>query len=576
MKKLLLLLAAHFFYHALTAQTISTVFEKSNGNSTPTYFEIIDWWKKLDKQSAKVTVLQKGDTDAGLPLHLVMVSNDGITDIKKIKQANKRIVFVNNGIHPGEPDGIDASMLLVRDIVANKYKLPDNIVLAIIPVYNIGGCLNRGENYRVDQEGPDAFGSRGNSQNLDLNRDFIKNDSKEARSFAQIFHELDADVFVDNHVSNGADYQHIITLLPTQHNKLGGDMGAFLQTAFQPALYTMMQDKGFDLVPYVNHWSNRKVEEGWNGFWDSPRYSTGYAALWQTFSFMPETHMLKPYKQRVAATYALMQSFIAFTAKNSATIKQLRTAAKEAVKKQAQFPIAFQHDTTVVQTITFKGFESGYKPSSVSGLPRLYYDRNKPFTKQIPHYNEFKTVKEVEKPTAYIIPQGWWKVVERLQVNKVQMHRLTKDTLINVQVYRIEKYNGTATAYEAHHVNTNVEISTLTKAIQFRKGDWYIPMNQVANRFLIETLEPEAEDSYFAWNFFDGILGQKEGYSAYVFEDKAAAILEKNAALKKQLLEKQQTDSQFAKSARAQLDFIFKQTPYYEPEHLRYPVYRVK
>ena len=58
--------------------------------------------------------------------------------------------------------------------------------------------------------------------------------------------------------------------------------------------------------------------------------------------------------------------------------------------------------------------------------------------------------------------------------------------------------------------------------MQFQKGDWYIPMNQVANRFLIETLEPQAEDSYFAWNYFDAILGQKEGYSAYAFEDIAA------------------------------------------------------
>lgn len=117
---------------------------------------------------------------------------------------NKRIILINNGIHPGEPDGIDASMLLARDIVTNKVKLPDNVVLAFIPVYNIGGCLNRSAFYRVDQNGPEEFGFRGNSQNLDLNRDFIKSDSKEARSFAEIFHLTDPDIFLDNHVSNGS------------------------------------------------------------------------------------------------------------------------------------------------------------------------------------------------------------------------------------------------------------------------------------------------------------------------------------------------------------------------------------
>lgn len=576
MKKLIFFCVAQFVFCITQAQTTTTAFEQSAGTKTPTYFEIIDWWQKLDKQSTKVKMFTKGNTDANQPLHLVIISNNGVFDIAKLKQANKRIVFVNNGIHPGEPDGIDASMLLARDIVANKYKLPDNIVLALIPIYNIGGSLNRSEYYRIDQDGPEAFGSRGNAQNLDLNRDFIKSDSREARSFAQIFHELDPDVFVDNHVSNGADYQHVITLLSTQHNKLGGEMGAYLQKEFEPALYTLMQQKGFDLIPYVNHWNNRKVEEGWKGFWDSPRYSTGYAALWHTFSFMPETHMLKPYKQRVEATYALMQSFIAFTATNSEKIKTLRANAKQQIKTQQVFPIQFEHDTTGVNTITFKGFESGNKPSGVSGLSRLYYDRTKPFTKQIPFYNQFKQTRTVEKASAYIIPQGWWKVIELLQLNKVVMRQLKNDTIITVDVYRIEKYNSQTTAYEAHHPNTNTEVSTTSKAMPFRKGDWYIPLNQVANRFLIETLEPTAEDSYFAWNFFDGILGQKEGYAAYVFEDKAAAMLQENAALRKALQDKVQVDSQFAKSARAQLDFVFKQSPYYEPDHLRYPVYRVR
>jgi hypothetical protein len=161
----------------LNAQDITTVFEKSNGTKTPTYFEAIDWWQKLDAQSGKVKMLTMGMTDAGYPLHLIVVANNGDYNFDNIRKNNKRVILVNNGIHPGEPDGIDASMLLARDIVINKVKLPDNVVLAIIPVYNIGGCLNRSADYRVDQNGPEEFGFRGNSQNLDLNRDFIKSDS---------------------------------------------------------------------------------------------------------------------------------------------------------------------------------------------------------------------------------------------------------------------------------------------------------------------------------------------------------------------------------------------------------------
>lgn len=186
-----------FFLPSLIAQPISTMFEQSKGTKSPAYSEIIDWWKSMDVRSSKVKMLTMGMTDSNLPLHLVIVTRDGQVDFNAMHNKNKRIILINNGIHPGEPDGIDASMLLVRDIVANKIQLDPGLALAIIPVYNIGGCLDRSKNYRVDQNGPEEFGFRGNAQNLDLNRDFIKCDSRDARAFTEIFHQVDPDVFID-------------------------------------------------------------------------------------------------------------------------------------------------------------------------------------------------------------------------------------------------------------------------------------------------------------------------------------------------------------------------------------------
>ena len=218
-------------------------FEKTNGKETATYFEAIDWFKQLDQESPLVVVKQMGGTDAGYPLHLVLVSNDAKFDVAKWHREKKVVILINNGIHPGEPDGIDASMMLVRDIVTKKIKLPGNVALAFIPVYNIGGCLNRGSFSRVNQNGPLEYGFRGNSQNLDLNRDFTKCDSKEARSFTEIFHLLDPDILVDNHVSDGADYQHTMTLITTQYDKLGPGLGKWLKQSFEPALYKSMAEK---------------------------------------------------------------------------------------------------------------------------------------------------------------------------------------------------------------------------------------------------------------------------------------------------------------------------------------------
>lgn len=575
MKKILLPLIVFTIVCApLSAQMITTRFETSGGKESPSYFEIVDWWKRLDEKSGKVKMLTMGMTDAGYPLNLIVVSNNGDYNFNNIRKNNKRIILINNGIHPGEPDGIDASMLLVRDIVINKYKIPDNVVLAIIPVYNIGGCLNRSPNYRVDQDGPTEKGFRGNSQNLDLNRDFIKCDSKDARAFTEIFHLTDPDVFVDNHVSNGADYQHIITLLTSQHNKLGGEMGEFLETKFEPALYTLMKSKGYDLVPYVNSFGDTP-ENGWPEYWDSPRYGSGYGTLWHTFSFVPETHMLKPYEQRVIATYALMQSFIEFTSKNSAQIKQLRQQTKEKTKSASEFTLSWSLDKSKYKEVLYKGFEAGRKPSEVSGLPRLYYDRTKPFEKTVKIFNYYVPKSVITKPKGYIIPQGWWKVIDLLKLNKVKMVQLKKDSAIAVEIYKIVDYKTFPRQYEMHHLNYETKTSSITNLIKFKKGDWYIPLNQEANRFLVETLEPTAEDSYFSWNFFDAILGQKEGYSGYVFEDVAADFVNKNPELKSRLEQKRATDTVFAKSGRAQLNFVFENSPWFEPDYLRYPVYRV-
>ncbi|MFN4284893.1 MAG: M14 family metallopeptidase [Lacibacter sp.] len=569
------LLLSFLLTHVISwAQLPVTRYEQSKGTETVTYHEAIKAWQQLDKASSKVLLQTMGPTDAGYPLHLALVSNDGTTNPNTWRQQNKVVILINNGIHPGEPDGIDASILLVKDIVAGKLQLPNNVALAIIPVYNIGGSLNRSPYYRVDQNGPAEKGFRGNSQNLDLNRDFIKADAKESISFARIFHYVQPDIFMDNHVSNGADYQHVMTLLSSQHNKLGGPMGTYLHQVMEPALYRLMQQKGYDLLPYVNNFSERP-ETGWSAYWDSPRYSSGYASLWHCFAFVPETHMLKPYPQRVDATYRLMQAMIVFAAKEAAAIKQVRRKQIEETLHMTQLPLRYKLDRDRYQEITFKGYTATTKTSAVSGLPRLYYDREQPFEKQIRFYNYYTPTEFVNKPTAYLLPQGWWKVVALLQANQIQMAPLRTDTTITVEVYRISNYKTANRPYEGHYPHSDVEVEKQVQQMRFRKGDWLIPMNQPGNRFLMEVLEPRAEDSYFVWNFFDAILGQKEGFSGYVFEETAAAFLKQNPAVQQQLDERRKTDTAFARNARAQLQLVYQLSPYYEPDHLRYPVYRI-
>ena len=567
---LLLLLTPLFAW----CQHLSTPFEISNGKHTATYAECIAFYQQLDNASSLVTIREMGMSDAGYPYHVVLYSNDGTHDPSMWHRQGKVVILINNGIHPGEPDGIDASMMLIRDLVEKKIHIPDNVALGVIPVYNIGGALNRTSYSRVNQDGPEAYGFRGNAQNLDLNRDFTKNDSRNARSFAQIFHWLDPVMQIDNHVSDGADYQYTMTLLFTQWNKLGGQLGAFLHDVLQPALFADMEKRGWGMTPYVEFEAG-SPGEGWDGFYDEPRYSSGYATLFHTIACMPETHVLKPFKDRVMSTYALEQAMIAQASKYSGELLRKRAQDIAADQDSTRLPLDWKVDKSRWDTLLFKGYETGMKTSDVTGMPRMFYDHSKPFDRPVKFFDYFSADAWATIPKAYVIPQGWHAVIDLLQLNDIQMHRLSADSSMTVEVYHIADYKSYPRAYEKHHKNTAIRVRAGQESIHFAKGDFVIPTDQPSRRFLVEMLEPTGEDSYFAWNFFDAILQQKEGYSAYRWEDVAGEWLKTHPDVRQLLEQRRQADTAFARNARAQLEFVYTHSPYYEPAHLRYPVYRI-
>ncbi|MDE3740869.1 M14 family metallopeptidase [Maribacter polysaccharolyticus] len=550
-----------------------THFEKTGGSETATYRQTIKYYNDLAEAYPEISIDSMGKTDAGKPLHLVTYNPDAVFDFSEIRK-NKRIILINNGIHPGEPDGIDATMMLFRDLVQGHISPPKNTVLATIPVYNVGGSLNRNSTTRTNQNGPKEYGFRGNARNYDLNRDFIKCDTENAQTFARIFHLVEPDVFIDNHVSNGADYQYTLTHLFTQHNKLGGNLGHYLHTKMMPQLEKKLAEKDWDITPYVNVF-NRVPDLGFSQFMDYPRYSSGYTTLFNTLGMMVETHMLKPYKQRVEGTYGLMISMMEITEENGETIAELRKNASLEIQDRKTYALDWEVDATKTSILDFKGFEGEIKKSEITGLDRLKYDRSKPFTKKVTYQNHFKPTVEVDVPKAYMIPQGWWNVIDLLKLNAVEMTLLEKDTTITVESYNILSYETRKTPYEGHYMHYGTQIQKSVRTVNFAKGDYLVYTRQKAFRYLIETLEPQAPDSFFNWNFFDTVLQQKEGFSPYVWEDKALEVLADDPELYVAFAAKKSGEMDFATNWYAQLDWIHKHSKYYEKAHLQYPVYRI-
>lgn len=561
----------------IAQKSLVTKFEQSKGTETVTYAEGIAYLQKLAKRFPTIQLQELGTTDIGKPLHLAIFSLDQDFDPKSLKDKGRNIFMINNAIHPGEPDGVDASLMLLRDF-ATQAKLQawvKNTVFIVIPFFNVGGTMNRNSYSRVNQKGPKAYGFRGNSRNLNLNRDFIKLDAKNTHTFVDIFQRWNPDVYIENHVSNGADYQHVLTYLATQADKLGGTLGTYLRKTMIPDLKQKMKDKKWDIIPYVNVYGNRTPNQyGIPQFYDSPRYSSGYTTLFHSLGFINETHMLKPFRQRVRATYDFMQSILQHINKQGDKIRKMRAATAQKVAQQERFPIGWARDRSKFEEITFKGYTPKMIDSKVTGKKRLLYDRSQPITKKINYYNAFKPNLTIKKPKAYIISKAWYKVIDLLKKNGVITKQLTKDQKITVDAYYITDYKSYPQPFEGHYVHYATQLKTVSQTIQCYEGDYVVFVNQRANRYIVETLEPQAIDSFFSWNFFDTILQQKEGFSSYVFEDLAEKLLKEDADLRKRFEAKRQEDEKFRSSARRQLDFIYKNSRYYEKEHMRYPVFR--
>lgn len=557
----------------------TTQFETSKGTETPTYEDVITFYKKLAESYPTIVMYEMGMTDSGELLHLVVFNPnrkvDTTIETEFSKTENKNVLLINNGIHPGESDGIDASMMLLRDFAQGNIKSPENTIVAVIPLYNIGGALNRNTGTRTNQNGPKEYGFRGNARNYDLNRDFIKADTKNAKAFAAIFHLVNPDMFIDNHVSNGADYQYTLTHLFTQHNKLGGDLGKYLHTSLMPQLEDSLVQKKWDITPYVNLF-NRTPETGFSQFMDYPRYSTGYTTLFNTLGMMVETHMLKPYKQRVEGTYELMRSFINIAEKDVSKIKELRNNLSESYTVGNTYPLTWTIDSSKTATIQFKGYEGTMEPSTITGASRLKYHRDQPFTKPVTYYNEFKAVESITIPSSYVIPKGYWNIIEQLKNNNITISEIENDTLISAEVYKIKSYETFNNPYEGHYPHYNTQVDVVEEKVSVEKGDYIVSTQQSGVRYLLETLEPMAVDSFFNWNYFDTVLQQKEGFSPYVWEDLAEAFLNEHPEIKIQFETKKSTEPNFAANWYAQLDWIHKQSSNYEKSHLRYPIVRVR
>lgn len=548
-------------------------------NRSVSYPEAIEMYRSLDETFQSAKLLEFGQTDVGKPLHLFVISRDGDFNPASIQKKDMRVMLINNGVHPGEPCGIDASLQFANDLLLGKDGMDQylsNTVICIVPVYSVGGALKRTPYIRSNQATPLESGRRGNGRNLDLNRDYAKQDSRNVQSLARIFQIWQPDVFLDTHTTNGSDHQHTITLIPVQPSTVGPVMEKFLRNTMLPSLYQGMKEGPYEMIPYVM-FNNRNPENGIISYLQSPRVSTGYAQLFNVLGFMTENHVYKPFADRVKSVYQFIRELTRFTHSHAEEIARVRKKAIEQAREKKTYALDYELDTSRYRMMNFRGYRKGEVTSELTGLKYYGYDHSKPFEDSIPFYSHYTPTRQVEAPEYYIIPQAWRHVIHRMKTNGTRMHRLKKDTSLEVSVYYITEQEHVKNSYNGRYYHTRVKTKKQKEELSFYQGDYVVPVNQINNRYIVQMLEPEGKDSFLRWAFFDPCLERRDWNNPGItFEKNAIRYLENHPRLKEKYREKRKSDPEFARNHKAQLEFIFNHSEWSKSIIGRYPVARVE
>ncbi len=556
-----------------------TRFELSGYLETGTYDETMKYFERLAEHSPYAKFKSFGISPQGRALNVLIVASGGEFNPLKAKSSGKAIVLIQNGIHSGEIEGKDASMILLREIlVENKHvDWLNDVILLVVPIFNVDGHERRSKYNRINQNGPAEMGWRVTAQNLNLNRDYTKADAPEMKAMLKLFSDWLPDFYIDTHTTDGADYQYTITYDIVDAPFVSPESRKWIEQKFKPFIESKVQTDGFLIGPYVG-FVNGNPKEGLRSWVAGPRFSQGYAAVQNRRGLLVETHMLKPYKDRVFATYSLLKAVLELVSNQSKTLRELNILADEFtkqryVKQRNAYPISFEIDMNKFSNFEFKGYKAYYDSSWIAGKPVIKYSHEKEnFVTKF--YNRPVVKDSVFLPEFYLIPEEWSAIVPIIELHGIKVDTMRKTMPVNVEIYKFKKVKFPEFPYEGRF-SPAFQYDVLKKKITIPAGTFVVSTNQRNAGLIAHLLEPASRDSFLKWGFFNIIFERKEYFEMYSMEPIAKEMLEHNEKLKEEFLKKLQEDENFRNNAWQRLNFFYERSPYYDKKHNIYPVMRV-
>jgi len=550
----------------------ATDFEKSGGLESPTYAETMTWLEKLAKESAYLTMTNAGISEQGRVIHLVIASLDRDFSASELSTSEKPLILIQAGIHAGEIDGKDAGMMLLRDIaLGEKKELLTKANILFIPILNVDGHERRSAFGRVNQRGPAEMGWRTNAQNLNLNRDYTKLETAGIKTIANIITMYDPDLYIDVHVTDGADYQYDITYGYVATGGYSPAISDWLSTAFQPEVDQALTDMGHIPGPLLFAANGNDFSAGNVAFSFSPRFSHTYGDIRHMASILIENHSLKPFEQRVLGTYVFLEQAIKSLGDHFGAL-QVAVKADSNQSKES-IPVKFKFREAPSDSMQFLGVAASKVTSEITGAEYVKWE-GKPITQVVPSILMDVPELLVEVPKAYWVPAEWPSVITKLQQHGIQLETLTEAKEVRVELSTVSAYAMGNQPYEGLMRVQKFESDKDYRTLTFNPGSVRVATSQPLGELAVILLEPESVDSFFQWGYFNTIFTQTEYMETYIMEPLIAKMLVEDADLKARFESKKASDAAFAKSPKAIYQWFYAQTPYYDQNWKVIPVGR--
>ena len=554
---------------------LTTYYEASGCTKTPRYAETIAFCKKLDEASKYVKFTTFGSSPQGRDLPLLIVDADAAFEPMSAVTSSKAIVMLQACIHPGEPEGKDAGFILIRDMIEspNFKERFGNVTLLFIPILNVDGHERFGPYNRINQNGPDEMGWRTTAQNLNLNRDFLKADAPEMQQWLKLFHAWKPDFFIDTHTTDGADYQYVITYGLETHGNADPYQTQWLKTRYIPDMEAHMFKAGFPVFPYVSFRNWHDPRSGLEIETAPPMLSHGYCAAANRPGLLIETHMLKPYKQRVESTIEMLKHCLQFVNTNSKELKTLNAQADNACCtadfREKPFPIRYALSSKDSSMVDFLGMEYEIEKSDLTGGDWFKYS-NKPITMKLPMFDVNQAEETVKLPEYYLIPPEWSILTQKLLLHGIRIKYLAEELTLNVSGYKLTSPKWRNTSYEGR-LPLQVTATETNGMRLFPKGTAVIDMSQASARLIAYLLEPRSSDSFLYWGFMNIIFEQKEYAETYVMEKLAREMIAINPKLKEDFEQEKKANPAMS-DHWVQTNWFYQHTPYFDTKVNQYPI----